>query len=107
MEDSRQQTALYVASRNGNAKAIRSLIACKADVHQCPMNNSTTLGAAVSNGDTLAVKALINAKANVDSVLTRRNQQDIVKVEPNEKRISRSCRVIALSLMYVRACVYA
>lgn len=78
-----QQTALYVAATNGNASAIRSLIDCKANVHQFPAKKHTTLGAAVSNGDTTAVTVLIKAKADIDSVLTRRTKQDDVKVESN------------------------
>ena len=79
LEDSKQQTALYVAARNGNANAIRSLIEGKADVTTHPADQVSALGAAVSNGDTAAVKALIMAKANVLGVL-KRHLEDRVKV---------------------------
>ena len=79
LKDSKKQTPLYVAARNGNAAAIRNLIECKAKVTDHPPGQITALGAAVSNGDTAAVKALILAKANVVGVLTRTGN-DRVKV---------------------------
>ncbi len=60
--------AWFLASRNGHANVVKTLIDTKVDVDAVDKNGDSALIAAVTNGHANVVKVLVDAKANLNTV---------------------------------------
>jgi hypothetical protein len=81
-KDSRGQTPLSWAARNGHDGVVKQLLAAKADIESKDSEDRTPLSWAAANGHEGVVKQLLSAKADVES----RYQQESYAAVPGRRK---------------------